>query len=190
MNFSMNYYLNVSLIGSFTKNDLCQDVTMQFRVDVHWCLILWFWLRHDDLLYFKYMWYECRILFLIQYLWNDTLFNNDWKKKIKKKLHLYKFWKKTPTLTLQLVRLRIFLEFPHNPRNDAKSLKTSKFIVFIASKVNASSARYATKKNSNFDLTPSLWIIIAWTICLKIRNARKLTTSNDFMEEITLSICI
>ena len=27
MNFSMNYYLNVSLIGSSTKNDRCQDVT-------------------------------------------------------------------------------------------------------------------------------------------------------------------
>ena len=24
----MNYYLNVSLIGSFTKNDRCQDVTL------------------------------------------------------------------------------------------------------------------------------------------------------------------
>ena len=28
MNFSMNYYLNVSLIGSSTKNDRCQDVTV------------------------------------------------------------------------------------------------------------------------------------------------------------------
>ena len=27
MNFSMNYYLNVSLIRSSTKNDRCQDVT-------------------------------------------------------------------------------------------------------------------------------------------------------------------
>ena len=27
INFSMNYYLNVSLIGSSTKNDRCQDVT-------------------------------------------------------------------------------------------------------------------------------------------------------------------
>ena len=28
INFSMNYYLNVSLIGSSTKNDRCQDVTV------------------------------------------------------------------------------------------------------------------------------------------------------------------
>ena len=27
INFSMSYYLNVSLIGSSTKNDRCQDVT-------------------------------------------------------------------------------------------------------------------------------------------------------------------
>ena len=26
---------------------------MQFKLDVHWCLILWLWLRHDDLLYLK-----------------------------------------------------------------------------------------------------------------------------------------
>ena len=26
---------------------------MHFRVDVHWSLILWFWLRHDDLLYLE-----------------------------------------------------------------------------------------------------------------------------------------
>ena len=28
INFSMNYYLNISLIGSSTKNDRCQDVTL------------------------------------------------------------------------------------------------------------------------------------------------------------------
>ena len=27
MNFFINYYLNISLIGSSTKNDRCQDVT-------------------------------------------------------------------------------------------------------------------------------------------------------------------
>ena len=30
MNFFINYYLNVSLIGSTTKNDRCQDVTNGF----------------------------------------------------------------------------------------------------------------------------------------------------------------
>ena len=30
MNFFINYYLNVSLIGSSTKNDRCQDVTVDF----------------------------------------------------------------------------------------------------------------------------------------------------------------
>ena len=30
----MNYYLNVSLIGSSTKNDRCQDVT-ELNFDLH-----------------------------------------------------------------------------------------------------------------------------------------------------------
>ena len=38
----MNYYLNVSLIGSSTKNDWCQDVTLSISSSAHFQTAEWY----------------------------------------------------------------------------------------------------------------------------------------------------
>ena len=47
---------------------------MQFRVDIHWWFILWFWLRHDNLLYLKRS-RKSRGLNLFSFLTTEVLFS-------------------------------------------------------------------------------------------------------------------
>ena len=57
INFSMNYYLNVSLIGSSTKNDRCQNVTMLY--DYYYYYYCRYYYRYYYNCYYYY--YECKL---------------------------------------------------------------------------------------------------------------------------------
>ena len=65
MNFSMNYYLNVSLIGSSTKNDRCQDVTGSISIFVEFSIPGGnFYERFFKIIKKNYKPFKCRIILL------------------------------------------------------------------------------------------------------------------------------
>ena len=53
MNYNLLFTITINNFSDSDDNWIKFKKEMPFRVDLHWCLILWFWLRDDDLLYLK-----------------------------------------------------------------------------------------------------------------------------------------
>ena len=52
-NYNLLFTITINNFWDSDDNWIKFKKEMPFRVDLHWCLILWFWLRDDDLLYLK-----------------------------------------------------------------------------------------------------------------------------------------